>query len=512
MLHRERVLRINISREPNTLDPRRVFDPSHYTVASLLFEGLTKLEPDLRVRLAQAESIEISPDQLVYTFHLGSSKWSNAEPVTAFDFEKTFLDLLDPQFPAPHAHLLYDIKNAQECKSGFLPLSEAGICAIDAATLRITLKHPNPSFLQILANSALVPVYRKIADKDSSWANSAGPTFVCNGPFILDSWDRQVQLVLKTNPYYSHKTRPKIKEIQIAMIDNEMSALHMYANGYLDIIGTPLSQIPLSYLKDLKEKKLLTIQPVAASLFCSFNTTVYPFTNANLRKAFATAINRRDIIQHITLVDDEPALGAIPSILKQKKSKTWIEDANTVQAQQYFNKALEELALTKEQFGEVTLYYWPFELNYRISQTLQQQWLQSLGVKVRIEMVDFKTLLAKVADGNYELALFAWNAEYADPLSLLQRFRLPNDTKNYCRWHSEKFNAFLDLAALETESDKRLDLLEKAEDVLMEEMPIAPIFHWSFPLLIQPRVQGFSIDALGAIHLENISLANEEYP
>lgn len=502
----EKVLRINISREPTTLDPRKIFDPSHHAVAAMLFEGLIKLDSNLTVRFAQADSVEISSDRLVYTFHLASRKWSNGTEVTAVDFEKTFLDLLNPNFPAPHAHLLYDIKNAQECKLGTLPLSNAGIRSLDNKTLQITLKHPNPSFLQILANSSLVPICHANEEANPNWADQAGPCFVCNGPFVLNSWDRHVELVLKSNPHYSSGARAKINEVHITMIDNEASALHMYASGYLDIIGTPFSQIPLSYIKDLKEKKLLTIQPVAASLYCSFNTSAFPFNNTNLRKAFSTAINRREIIEHITMLGDEPALSAVPSILKKNRSKTWIQDGNSEEARRYFNQALSELNISAADLKGITLYYWPFELNYRISQTIQQQWLQNLGVKVNIEVIDFKSLLTKVADGSYQLAIFAWGAEYADPLSLLQQLRLPNDAKNYCRWHCTRFNALLDESALESDPDKRLDILEKAEDILMQDMPFAPIFHWNFPLLIQDRVSGFSIDPLGIIHLENVSL------
>jgi oligopeptide transport system substrate-binding protein len=497
-------LRINISREPGTLDPRKIFDPSHHAVASMLFEGLTKLGNDLNVCCAQADSIEISDDHLIYTFRLGDHQWSDGTPVTAYDFEKTFLDLLDPAFPAPHAHLLYDIAYAQECKQGLLHLSSAGIHSLDAKTLQITLKHPNPCFLQILANSSLVPICRAQEENDPAWPNK--PLFCCNGPFVLDVWNRGVEVVLKRNPRYTGLRQPKIDAIRITMIDNETSALHMYASGYIDVIGTPFSQIPLAYLKDLKEQNALYIRPVAASLYCSFNTTAYPFNNSNLRKAFSTAINRQEIVEHITMLGDAPALSAIPPILKQGRTVAAIQDGNEAVARQYLHLACSELNIDANNLPEITLYYWPFELNNKISQTLQQQWADTLGIEVRIEVIDFKRLLTKVQDGTYQLAIFAWSAEYADPLALLQQFRFHNDAKNYCRWESDKFNHLLDASALEPDVDKRLDILEKAEAVLMEEMPIAPLFHWNFPLLVQPRVSGFALDALGVVSLDNISI------
>lgn len=505
-MHDRKNLRINISREPSTLDPRKVFDPSHNAIVSMLFEGLTKLEHESSVCCAQADSIEISQDRLTYIFHLGDHKWSDGTAVTAYDYEKTFLDCLDPTFPAPRAHLLYDILNAQECKQGTAPLPTAGIRALDDRRLEITLKHPNPCFLQILASSALVPISKAQDLKDSNWPNK--PSFVCNGPFVLDSWNRGVEIVLKRNVNYRGKSAPKIDAIQITMIDNETSALHMYASGYIDVIGTPFSQIPLPYLKDLKEQNVLYIKPVAASLFCSFNTTHYPFNNANLRKAFATAINRQEIVEHITLLDDEPALSAIPTILKQGKRLEIIQDGHAAAAREYLRLALKELRINAKDLPEITLYYWPFELNNKISQTLQQQWLKALGIHVNIEVIDFKRLMDKVQNDTYQMAIFAWSAEYADPLALLQQFRLPNGAKNYCRWQSAPFNAFLDASALEPDPNKRLAILEAAEKVMMDEMPIAPLFHWNFPLLVQPRVSGFGLDTLGLISIDNVSISN----
>ncbi len=356
-----------------------------------------------------------------------------------------------------------------------------------------------------MANSSLVPICRAQEQRDQNWATL--PLFACNGPFILDEWNRGVEVVMKRNPYYKGRAQPKIDAIRVTMVDNETSALHMYASGYIDVIGTPFSQIPLPYLKDLKEKNVLSIQPVAASLFCSFNTAVYPFNNTHLRKAFSTAINRQEIVEHVTLLEDEPALSAIPSILKPKKFAA-IEDGNKNKAQEYLQLALSELGIEKSDLPEITLYYWPFELNNKIAQTLQHQWLENLGIEVHIEVIDFKRLLTKVQNETYQMAIFAWKADYADPLALLQQFRLPNDAKNYCRWSSTQFNDLLDASALEPDVDKRFDILQQAEAALMEQMPIAPLFHWNFPLLIQPRVSGFTLNSLGVVSLDNISISD----
>jgi len=497
-------LRVNISREPTCLDPRKVYDPSHQMLMAMLFEGLFKLELDLSVSPAQAKSYEISRDGKIYTFHLGDHVWSDQTAVTADDFVQTYLDILNPAFPAPHSNLLYDVLNGEEAKKGLVPMSEVGIRAVDAKTIVIELKHPNPCFLQILASPYLTPVCRRQEVSCPDWAIKGGPSFVCNGPFTLSFWSPQTEMVLKRNRKYTGNYAAKINEIQISLIANEMSALHMYGSGCLDILGTPFSQIPLPYLKDLKAKKAIAINPVSATLFIGFNTQAAPFNNVHFRRAFSLAANRRDIIEHITLLDEEPALSLIPPILKKRPTPHWTKDDDEEGAQKELKLARNEVS--EKDLKDLTLYFFPLEINYLIAQTLQQQWQKTLGIEVKIQVIDFKTLLGKISDGSYKMAIFIWSADYGDPISLLHRFRNSKDVANYARWENKDFSALLDASALETNTEKRFAILEEAEKLLVDEMPIAPIFHWNFSLLIQPQVQGVAMDPLGNIRFDKISM------
>lgn len=503
MPEKNKTLRVNISREPTCLDPRKVFDPSHQMLMSMLFEGLFKLELDLSVSPAQAKSYEISDDRRIYTVHLGDHVWSNQTAVTADDFVQTYLDILNPAFPAPHANLLYDLLNAEEAKKGGVSMSEVGVRAIDAKTIQFELKHPNPCFLQILASPYLVPVCRSQEQKNPEWAISSGSSFVSNGAFSLSFWSPKTEIILKRNRNYSGKYPAKINGIQISLIANEMSALHMYGSGDLDILGTPFSQIPLPYLKDLKDAKSMVINPVSATLFIGFNTQSAPFNNVHFRKAFAMGSNRREIIDHITLLDEEPALSVVPPILKKRPTPHWFEDADVEMAKKEFELAMRELS--EKDLKGLTLYFWPLEINYLIAQTLQQQWQRNLGIEVKIEVIDFRTLLSKIADGSYKMAIFIWSADYGDPISLLQRFRYSKDVSNYSRWENQKFSELLDASALERDPEKRFAILQEAERLLVEEMPVAPLFHWNFSLLIQPKVKGFAMDPLGNIRFDEIS-------
>lgn len=488
-------LKINLSREPTTFDPRKIFDPSHEMLVSLLYEGLFRLNADLSVEPAQAKSFAISEDRLTYTFFLADHLWSDQTEVTAFDFSETFLDLLRPEFPAPHASLLYDIAGAEDAKKGIVPISEVGIKAINQKTLQIRLKRPNPCFTKILASAYLSPICKTHETKNPDWA--VKNSMISNGPFELVKWTPQSEILLKKSRSYRGKNLPKIDEILISLIGNELSALHMYASQELDLLGSPFSHIPLPFLKDLSNQKALTVKPVAASIFIGFNTESPLFKNPEVRKAFAQSIDRKKIVEHVTQLDEELGLSPIPSVLKKKPPRFTLKDAE--------GPASKEL-LEKNWSGskEITLYFWPLEVNYLLAQTLQQQWKENLGVDVQIKMIDFKTLLTHVEKKTYDMALFAWSADYADPLALLQRFRTASDPLNYCHWEDSAFTALLDQSSFEENPEKRSLLLEEAEKILIDQMPIAPIFHWHFSLLIQPTIQGFDMDPLGHIQFSEL--------
>jgi oligopeptide transport system substrate-binding protein len=501
----ERTLKSNIFREPGTLDPRRQSDLTSEALLRMLFEGLTRVNPDMTVEPAQAESIDISTDRKIYTFHLGPCKWSDGTSVTAYDYAQTWLDLLDPGFPAPNAHLLTPIKNAMPAKRGEVPLSEVGIKAIDDRTLRIELSAPFPAFLHIAANDYLAPICHRVEERHPKWATEP-EHHISNGPFRLAEWKNGLEIKLVRNPAYRGKA-PKLDAVMFTIINNDSAALHMYASGNLDLIGTTISPIPLSYLKDLKERNALYTTKVAATYFVSFNVHRFPFNNVNIRKAFATAINRRSIIEHITQLDEEPALGAIPPVLKKGRVVNWISDGDSSLARQYLEQGLQELNISKHALDGLTLIYWPWEIPHKVSQALQQQWLDTLGIHVNIESKEAKTVYAAAAERTYQMGIFGWQADYCDVSAILERFRYEDELKNYPHWNNPKFVELLDASSNEPDLDKRLDILEMAEKVLIDDMPIAPIFHTTFAYMIQPKVKGFVTNALGQIYFDEISIS-----
>ena len=333
---KEQNLRISLNAEPYSLDPRKGNDMVASQVQFLLFEGLVRLNPDMSVSPAAAKSYEISPDGKVYTFHLRNSLWSDGTKVTAYDFEKAWKKILDPQFPSPDAYLLYAIRNGKRAKAGQVPLEEVGVQSRDEMTLVVELESPMFNFLQIVASSVLLPVAEKMDETEPNWAMHK-EMILSNGPFCLNEWLPRQKLVFEKNPLYHGAKAVKLDRILVDIIDRELPVLHMYASGHFDLVGTPLSFFPSALIDDLEKQKLLTFFPVAATKFLAFNTSTAPFHNANIRKAFAYAISRESIVQHVTRLNEEKALNVISPVLVAD-SKDYFSDGDTNSARKFFEQ------------------------------------------------------------------------------------------------------------------------------------------------------------------------------
>ncbi|MGB7127877.1 MAG: ABC transporter substrate-binding protein, partial [Candidatus Rhabdochlamydia sp.] len=235
------ILHLNMKKQPKTMDPRKEGDMYSTQMHSLFFEGLVKVYPDQSIKLAQAKSYEVSEDKLTYTFFLRDTLWSNGAPVTAYDFEQSWKDLLDPKFPSMSAQLFSPIKNADAAKKGLVSLDDVGIKATDAKTLVITLEKPTPYLFKLLSFCAFSPVSIKNDRENPDWAYHAGASFVSNGPFTLEKWDHEKQIIAIRNPAYRKTEDLHPEKIIFNIVENNEITLQMFEKGLVDIIGDCLT-------------------------------------------------------------------------------------------------------------------------------------------------------------------------------------------------------------------------------------------------------------------------------
>ena len=499
---KQQSLRINLRKEPVSLDPRKGNDMVASQIHFMLYEGLLRLNPDMSLSLAQAKSYEVSPDLKTYTFCLKNTCWSDGSAVTAHDFEKAWKSILDPKFPSPDAYLLYPIKNAKNAKEGKLPLDQVAIQAKDAKTLVVELENPTPYFLQIVASSVLLPVNANKDQTNPQWA-SKSEEILSNGPFRLKEWKFNQEMIFEKNPQYHLANKVKLNHIFVDIIDREVAVLHMYANGHFDLVGTPLSFFPSELAHDLEKKKLLTFYPVANTKFLAFNTAQAPFHNANIRRAFAHAIHRKSIVEHITRLGQSEALNVIPPVLLAG-DVSYFSDGDAAKAREYLKKGMDELQV--EKLGPITFMYVSSEINHLLAQELQQVWSKTLGVSVNLEHVEFKTLHERSSKGDFSIGLFAWLADYGDSMNILERFTDKNNHRNYPKWENVAYQGLIEEAHRMSSSSLYFEKIRQAEQLLIDEMPLTCLFHENYAFLIQPHVKGFAVSPLGHIYFDQMAI------
>jgi oligopeptide transport system substrate-binding protein len=470
--------RISFNNHPTTLNPQEVGDFASSTLICMLYEGLTRCGAEGSIELGLAEKMDLSENQRTYTFTLKEAYWSDGSPITAYDFEKSWKAAFRPV--GPNAYLFYPIKNAEGCAKGSATVEQLGIRALSERVFQVELEQPTPYFYSLTAFPSFL-VYKE-----------AG---IFSGPFCIEKIRQNDEIVLTKNGQFWNRDRIGMEKIHIQILPDEMTALQLFEKGELDWLGGSFSPLPLDAMEKLKEQ--LTFIPSAATTFCTFNTERKPFDNLHLRRAFSYAINRGEIVEKILQGGQIPAESLLPpSLSRQPQQLTHIE------------KAKAELTEAQKELGEIgtiVFYFKGTEVERRLAQTLQHQWQQTLGIRVELVQLDFKTHAQKLQDRDYQISLASWIAQFNDPISILERFKDRHHLKNYPGWENPKFTQLLTDAVT---SEQRLDLYTQAEALLAEQVPISPIYHWSVPALCNPRVGHIITTPCGGILFDRVQISS----
>jgi oligopeptide transport system substrate-binding protein len=481
-------LRMSINREPQSLDPRSGGDVISSSLHFLLFEGLTRFNPDWTISLSIAESIEISKDRKTYIFHLRPAKWSDGSSVTAQDFEYAWKKVLDPKFAAPNAHLFFPIKNAEAAKKGLCSLKEVGVSALDDLTLKVELSRAIPYFLDLTSFAAFFPISSKKDLEDPQWMKKTGDHFICNGPFRLHSWDQNIRINLEKNPHYWNLSKIHLDNIYLPVIPDSMTALHLFECGELDLLQQTLSPLPNEPLQELFRKGLLNLSPSAGTQIISFNTEQFPFNHVKIRKAFGLAVDREAIVNNVLKIGGGPAFSVIPPVLKKGREEQLLPSCNQELAKQLFAEGLAECGIEAWQFPPLTFTFSSNDLNKKIAEALQQQWKEALGITVSLQAVEHISLIEKFNKKQYQFAQTLWLAQYNDQMNIFERFKYKENFKNYSSWENKRFQELLEKSQEET-GEQRMTTLREAEKLFIEEMPVLPLYHLNAIFLKKPYVK-----------------------
>jgi len=493
-----KVLNVNIAAEPKTIDPRKTTEQTGVIITMMLLDGLTREHPSGEVIPALAERIIVSNNFKHYNFHLKKTKWSNGRQLTAYDFENTWKTILTPEFPSSSAHLLYPIKNARAAKNGECSIEEVGVKARGPYHLEVKLEHPSTYFCKLIATRAFLPYPDDIAEENERiFANGLQEELICNGPFIMTGWKFSHEITFVKNPSYWDRRTVKLDGINMSLVNDQMSALQMFDRKEIDWVGGPLSSLPEEAIPTLLKTRDVEFLPVSGVYYYIFNTKRFPFTNAKIRKALSYAIDREAIINHVLQDGQIPAYRFIPTIMA-KNDIQYYENENIEEAQRLFEEGLDELGIRHSEFPTIPLLYNnTYPKHYKIAQVVQERLRKVFNIKVELVNREWKVYLDDIQNNDFMLARVGASAAYNDPFSFLESFTFANTRLNYSGWQCEEYNDTIREMVLTSDAKVRREYVKKAEKILMDEMPIIPIFFYNESFMKHDYVKGIFLSEIG---------------
>ena len=490
--NREQILFKGNGGEPQELDPHVVTGVSEYHILMSLLEGLVTEDPvDLHPVPGVAESWDISPDGRVYTFHFRrNARWSNGDPVTAQDFLKSYRRMLTPSLASEYSYMHFVVKNAQAYNEGKITdFDQVGYKALDDSTLQITLENPTPYFLSLLLHHSWFPVHlptiRKYGDpyqRGSKWTRAG--RFVGNGPFVLTEWRVNDVIIVKKSPTYWDRDRVRLNEIRFYPIESNDTEERAFRAGQLHITDT----MPMSKIDVYKAKypDLIRIEPYLGIYFYRMNVTKPPLNDKRIRRALALAINREDFVKNVMRGGQLPAFCLTPPGTAGYTSRTQLHE-DIAEAKRLLTEAGYPGG---KGLPPIELLYNTTESHRIIAEAIQQMWKKNLGVEVHLVNQEWKVYLDSQRTLNYQICRAGWIGDYVDPNSFLDMW-LTGGGNNETGWSNSEYDRLIAEASRTTDPQKRLEVFQKAEAILLDDLPIIPIYFYTHIGARRPEVKGW---------------------
>lgn len=495
---RRQVFLMGNGAEPKTLDPHLATGVVENHVIAALSEGLISYHPtdDEEPEPGVAERWEVNGDFSQWTFFLRpDARWSNGDALTAEDFVYSFRRILTAELGAQYAEMLYVLRNAEAYHEGRLSdFSKVGVKAVDPHTLTVDLIGPTPYFLNMLKHYTWFPVHRPtieahggLSDRSGAWTRPGN--HVGNGPFVLNEWKPDQYLkVAASETYWDHET-VRLNAIIFFPIDDLNTEKRMFLSGRLHLTGT----VPTNDIANLRERspEFIHIDPYLATYYFKVNVTRPPLDKPKVRAALSWAIDRKQLVDTVTLGEQLPARSFVPALLA--------DYPGGVEVGFDPEKARALLAEAGHPDGQgippLDLLYNTQADHRKIAEALGGMWKRHLNIDIRPLNKEWQVYLDDQSNLNYDLSRAGWVADYPDAITFLSIFTTGNGN-NKTGWSQPEYDRLIDEARRAPTQDEHTAALRAAEDILMAELPIIPIYWYTRIYLKDPRLQNWHPKAL----------------
>ncbi|WP_394729910.1 peptide ABC transporter substrate-binding protein [Altererythrobacter sp. GH1-8] len=488
----EGILLIGNGSEPKGLDPHLVTGVPESQIIGALLEGLIARHPtnDLEPEPGMAERWDHNEDYSVWTFYIRDAKWSNGDPVLATDFVYSWKRILSPALGAEYAPMLYVIQNAEAFNRGEIEdFEKVGVKALDDKTLQVTLQGSTPHFLSMIKHTSYSPVNPRaveehggMTDRQSGW--STLDNYVANGPFKLKRWVTNQVIEVERNPNYWDAKTVRLNGIRFYPVDNASTEETMFRNDRLHMTNT-VNPDKIAFFKEIMPEEM-TISPYLGSYFYRLNVTREPFTDVRVRRALALAIDKKLLVERVTKGGQAPATGFVPEGIPGYAASTTVQfdpdEARRLLADAGYPGG--------KGFPKVEIMINTSEAHRKIAEAIQALWREELGITVGIYNQEWKVYLDSMTNLDYEIARSAWIGDFVYPSTFTDMFTTGNGN-NDTGWSNARYDQLVARSRVVDSEDERMAIFRESEDLLLQEMPIIPIYWYTRVYLKDTRVHGW---------------------
>ena len=453
-----------------------------------------------------AESWDVSEDGTVYTFHLREDAlWSDGEPVTAYDFEYAWKRVVDPETAADYSYMLDCVKNGPEIiYVGTMSPDDLAAVALDEKTFEVTLHTAIPYFIEIAAFPATFPVRQDIIEEYGDQWTFDPATYIGNGPYMMSEWVHNSYIMMVKNPNYYDYDKLGPDSIKFALMDDNNAILAAFNSGELDFAENP----PVDEIPALLESGQLKVADYIGTYFVCFQTQKEPFDDPRVREAFSLVIDRNYIVNQISRTGETPAGGYVPNGIYDAEGPG--SDFREVGGDYYSmddadyaakcDRARELLAEAGYPNGEgfpIVEYLYDTRDNHRaIGEALQNMWQTELGVQVTLTNQDWAVFIDTRKNGDFTFARHGWITDYNDPITFLDMW-ITTSGNNDAQYNNSEYDALIAKAKATVDVTERMSIMHEAEDMLMAEHVVAPIYFYTQPYMVADDLQGWYYTPLG---------------
>ena len=518
-----KILTIEMGPEVESIDPALNTTNDGANYLTYLFDNLLRTDKDGKVVPSLAQKYEVSDDGLTWTFHLRDGlKWSDGSDFTANDFVYSWQRMVDPDVAAPYAETVlgmvegYDEAIGKPDENGNQTttpdVTKLKVEAPDDKTFVVHMSHPTPYFDKLATFAALSPVKKDVVEaKPDGWTLDP-KTYISTGPFKLAEWKSGSYLMLEKNENYWNKDAVKLDGIKCLLMEDQNAAFSAYESGDALMI----KDIPTQEITTLQKRPDYRLDPQIGTYFIDLNNTLDEFKDAKVRQALSLALDRKYISETITAGTYTPAKGFVPQGVSDWDGSSWYDHLTDPSVYINVDDYQGNLAKAKELLKEAghengaglpTIVYSTNDQSYhkKIAEYLQQVWGE-LGVKVEVNIVEWKSFTPQRRSGNYQAARDGWVMDYNDPSNILQLTSTGNGN-NSSKYSNPEYDALLEKAANEADPQTRFGYFHQAEEMLMRDMGVTPLLYYNEMYLQSDKVKDSYHTADGIYHFEYADIA-----